>query len=184
MKHDRTWLVTLTVLASCTFGEPEGSALDLFDPPVDAALRKPDGETDESIDPSVTDDGASPPLASETGDAGSGGSSAGGGQCSPMINGCNPVQQTGCLDFFGQQCVVDPESAQPAGRCVFGDLTAQDAGTCAEDFLRTTCKPGSGCHGGACRTLCTCDSQCESGSCCSGAATKASNALKYCEPCS
>lgn len=179
----------MSILGACTIGEPEGSALTLVEPATDGSANP--AEAGDDLGSSTTDDdlgSAAPADANELRDAGTttvgNAATAGGAQCSPMILNCNPVQKTGCLDFLGQQCVVDPEAMQPAGRCVFMDATPQDGGVCAEDFLRTTCKPGTGCHDGACRTLCTCDSQCESGSCCTGEASpKSGNVLKYCGEC-
>lgn len=183
MKRAVRWLVLLP-LCGCTFGDAEGNPLLLVEPESDAGVDAADedpGPGPSQGDPVVTDD------ASVLQDADTSGPNDGGlagDQCSPMITTCNPITKMGCLDFLGQQCVVDPESMQLAGRCVFHDTTPQDGGTCAEDFFRTTCEPGMGCFDGACQKLCTCDAQCESGSCCVGSVgAKAGDTLRYCGAC-
>jgi hypothetical protein len=101
------------------------------------------------------------------------------------VEGCDPVDRTGCVDLIQMQCVIDHEATVPTGMCVFPDKTTPDAGQCGEDIVRTTCSAGQGCFKGECRTICKCDAQCGAGSCCNlDGSPKAGNVLKYCGACS
>ncbi|MFM2418680.1 MAG: hypothetical protein RL385_3403 [Pseudomonadota bacterium] len=108
-----------------------------------------------------------------------------GDACSARVEGCDPVDRTGCVDLIQMQCVIDHEASVPTGMCVFPDRTTPDAGQCGEDIVRTTCSAGQGCFKGECRTICKCDAQCGAGSCCNlDGSPKAGNVLKYCGACS
>ncbi len=80
-----------------------------------------------------------------------------------ILSGCDPVRDEGCTAGV-TQCVIDPESSTPVGRCVFTGLPATP---CSESTLTTTCAPQHACVAGACRKYCSCDADCEDGDTCS-----------------
>jgi hypothetical protein len=162
------------LLSACRFGGPGGDALALVEPRRDggsdaAGLEPapPVGDGDGEPAPDAPLDASEPPLVTEdasvsAADASDDASAA--EQCNrPAPTGCDPVHNTGCTAGV-TQCVLDPESSAPAGRCVFSGPAETG---CTESALSTTCPAQHTCRAGACRKYCFCDADCEPGESCS-----------------
>jgi hypothetical protein len=141
----------LWLTPACRFGGLEGDAIEL----IELVEAEDAGEDSDALPPL-----APPSSPNYDDDAG-----AGGGACGPAsVLGCDPVRGTSCTPGFNQ-CVVDPSSPMPAGRCVLsvGSL----GGPCDENGLYSTCPPSLTCVQGVCRKYCYCDADCDAGSSCS-----------------
>ena len=163
----------LSLLVGCRFGGANGDALALVEPARDAGSDAGDavefeagessGDGEEAPNPEGPRDAAAATDGATAADAGARDAGDDGAGCTaPALPGCDPVDNQGCTDGL-TQCVMDPESITPAGRCVFSGIPATP---CLESALSTSCPPMHACVGGACRKFCRCDADCEAGEAC------------------
>jgi len=82
-----------------------------------------------------------------------------------MIEGCNPITNSGCAAELGMQCDVDLFAPTLGGVCVFS-APAPTPDACLAIPPTQTCPAKQTCVEGACRTVCLCDADCGAGSCC------------------
>lgn len=155
--------------SACRFGGLSGNAVELVDPAVDGGTGLLDDEGSDRAapaDPAEVGNEGDPGAAGDGDSTDDGPGDNGSDQCtqSSPVPGCDPVKGTNCTMGINQ-CVVDPDSATPAGRCVFPSAALPMG--CDENVLYTTCPSGFTCKQGECRKYCYCDTDCDQGDTCS-----------------
>jgi hypothetical protein len=172
MTRTRLTGLALLLLTACRFGGSNGDALALVEPHHDggsdaAEMDSSEANGDGDQEPAPEPSDASAPGPTRDGsvnDADAGGDASEVEICErPSLLGCDPVLNVGCAAGV-TQCVVDPESSEPAGRCIFSGILATP---CEESALSTSCSPQHACAAGTCRKYCFCDTDCDDGERCS-----------------